>query len=130
MTAAKVVMAVVAAAALAVWMVADWQVQGGVYSDHGETTVIAPGHKLADEEVSISGTDECPTPPALAAKLFGLSWAGSKDCIVLSPDRKAVAVTVKGNASETRETWTVRWQGTEARLFRPNGDIVRLVAAS
>lgn len=131
---ATILVAVGAAVALAAWMVNDWQTQGGVYSAgrnaHGDITVIAPGHQLSDTQTFVAGTDECPKQRNLGAALFGQSVADRKDCIVLSHDRNAVAVTVKDKSGEARETWAVRWQGAEAQLFRPNGDLVRLVAAN
>ena len=131
---AKILVTVGAAVALAAWMVNDWQTQGGVYSAgsnaHGDITVIAPGHQLPDTQTFVSGTDECPKQRSLGAALFGQSLAGRKDCIVLSPDRTAVGITVKDKSGEARETWAVRWQRAEAQLFRPNGDLVRLVAAN
>lgn len=127
-----------AVAALAAWMVMNWENEGGVYSAgrnaSGDIAVIAPGHELytQNEEVplSVSGIDECPKDHGLAAKLFGQSLAGRKDCIVLAPDLTAVTVIIKDRGSEAREMWNVRWQGAEAKMFRPNGELVRLVSTN
>jgi hypothetical protein len=123
----------VAAVGLAALMVMHWQTEGGVYSAgrdaHGETTVIAPGHKLYAENkaTSVAGTDACPDQHGLAATIFGQPLSGHKDCIVLAPDRTSVAVTVEDRSSKSREVWAVQWHGGEARLYRPNGELVKLV---